>query len=461
MHRLHFGDNLPFMRDMPDESVDLIYLDPPFNSKKVYNVIVNNAQAKAYDDTWSWSADDMRIYKTLVRRGNKISNWTEGMLKIIGSCGMLSYLYFMAERLIECQRLLKDTGSIYLHCDKFAVHHLRTLMDAVFGPAYFRNEIVWSYKYGGRSKKNFGQKHDTLLRYSCSKIWTFNLDAIKIPHEEASLKQNFRYTDEHGRRYRKGTWPSGKEYRYYADEGRTPDDVWVDIGSLHQADKERTGYATQKPEALLERIIKASSNPGDMVFDPFVGSGTASVVAAKLGRDSIACDLTYMAIDKAERRLQDAGFEVEVSGEPQTFKQAEALAVRDKFQFQAWMLNVLGVSKDKQKTAKKGADSGIDGVWVDILKDDTVYKTIISVKGGKNKLVHVRELIGTVTKEGAQRGVLACLYKPTKAMIKTAAMAGIGEQDEEKCVIICVPELLEGKRIPVLRDVQEDVRSQE
>lgn len=451
MHRLHFGDNLTFMQDIPDESVDLIYLDPPFNSKKIYNVIVPNGQFKAFDDTWSWDANDMRLYERLVRRGNKISKWTEGMLKIIGSCGMLSYLYFMAERLIECRRILKGTGSIYLHCDPTASHHLKLLLDAVFGVQNFRNEIVWVYNTRTMPTKWFGRKHGIIFLYKHIGEPTFNLDAVRVPYLAKSLVQ-YNQIDEDGRRYKQQS--HGK--RTYLSEGGQPcPDTW-NIQILGSRDKERVGYATQKPEALLERIIKASSNPGDVVCDPFVGSGTTSVVAAKLGRDSIGIDLTFMAIDIAERRLQEAGFEVEVSGEPQTFAQAEALAMRDKWQFEAWMLNVLEVNKVKQKTAKKGKDSGVDGVWVDILEDGTVYTTIVSVKGGRNHLVHVRDLIGTVTKEGAQRGVLACLYRPTKDMIATASMAGIGEQDEEKCVIICVPELLKGKRIPVLRDVRSE-----
>ena len=220
-------------------------------------------------------------------------------------------------------------------------------------------------------------------------------------------------------------------------------DVWDDIPSFRSP----YAYPTQKPEALLERIITASSNPGDVVFDPFVGSGTTVVVAAKLGRIGIGCDLTYLAIDIAEERLNAAGFEAEVSGEPQTFKQAEALAVRDKWQFQAWMLNELGVNRIKEKATKKGADGGVDGKMVAMMPDGSSYTTIISVKGGRNQLTHVRDLIGTVTKEDAQRGVLACLYRPTKEMIATAAMVGIGEFGEEKCVIISVPELFEGKRI--------------
>jgi len=446
MHRLHFGDNLTFMQDMADESVDLIYLDPPFNSKKVYNVIVANGQAKAFDDTWSWDSSDMRLYERLVKRGNSISKWTEGMLKIIGSCGMLSYLYFMAERLIECRRLLKETGSIYLHCDKFAVHHLRSLMDAIFGADNFRNEVIWAYTGpGSPGMRQFNRKHDNILWYSIGKAWTFNKDEVRIPHADGGP---------HAGGFKGGK--SNIDDPKYIVKGKIPEDWWTGIGIAPRSSIEYTGYQTQKPQRLLERIIKASSNPGDVVFDPFCGSGTTVVVAAKLGRVGIGCDLTFMAIDIAERRLQEAGFEVEISGEPHTFKQAEALAMRDKFQFQAWVLNVLEVNKVKQKTAKKGKDSGIDGVLVDVLKDGEVYKTIISVKGGRNHLAHVRDLIGTVTKERAQRGVLACLYKPTKDMIKTASMAGIGEQDEEKCVIICVPELIEGKRIPALRDVQSE-----
>lgn len=439
---LHFGDNLEWLSRLDSNIVDLCYIDPPFNSQAAYNVIVGGAQVKAFGDTWSWIEQDAGIYRRLVE-GSPISAWAEGMMKILKPCGMMSYLLFMAQRLLEIKRVLKPTGSIYVHCDHAADYHLRLLMDAVLNPRNWRNSIVWSYKYGGRPKACFGNKHDTILFYSRSERYLFNSSAVRVPHEEASLAANFRFTDEHGRRYRKGTWKSGKEYRYYADEGRTCDDVWTDLGSLHQADKERLDYPTQKPLALLERIILASSNPGDLVMDCFVGSGTTVEASLKNGRNFIGCDITYLAIEKALARLAklpDA--EVSLTGHPETIEDARELARRDKFQFQAWALDMVGCNPDGGRTAKKGKDSGIDGQLVQVLKNGSTHTTIISVKGGKPKLVDVRDLIGTVAKERAQRGILLMLESPTKDMITTAASGDV------KIIIFTAQDLLEGKKIP-------------
>jgi len=451
---LHFGDNLEWLSRLPDSIVDLCYIDPPFNSQANYNIPIGGAQVQAFGDTWSWGIEDARMYKTLLERGNHISMWAEGMMKAIGTCGMFSYLIYMAERLIEIKRVLKDTGSIYVHCDHSADFHLRLLLDAIFVPDNWRNSIVWSYKYGGRSKSSFGNKHDTILFYSKSNKYIFNNDAVKIPHEEASLEANFRYVDDDGRRYRKGTWKSGKEYRYYADEGRTCDDVWTDLGSLHQADKERVDYPTQKPLALLERIILASSNPNDIVMDCFMGSGTTAVAAVKNGRNFMGCDITFLAVDIAMDRLKvmEAPPEISLTGHPETIDDAHKLAEQDKFQFQAWALDMVGCNPSTDRTSKRGKDSGIDGKQIVILNDSS-YTTIISVKGGKPKLTDLRDLIGTVTKENAQRGVLLMLDEPTKDMVTTAAAVGIGDYGETKCVVLSAQDLLDGKKIPEIKEI--------
>ena len=271
---LYYGDNLGILRDyIADDSVDLIYLDPPFFSNRNYEVIWGDeAEVRSFEDRWQG--------------------------------GIQVYVEWMRERVMEMHRILKRTGTIYLHCDWHAVHYLKVMMDDLFGRESFRNEIIWSYKYGGRSKQDFGRKHDTILRYTKSRSFTFNHDDVRVPHEPASLEANFRNVDEQGRRYRTGVWKSGKEYRYYADEGRSRDDVWIDIGSLHQADKERLGYPTQKPEKLLETIIKASSNAGDIVLDPFCGCGTTLVAAEKLGRQWIGIDISPTAVGLRRRRLR-------------------------------------------------------------------------------------------------------------------------------------------------------------
>ncbi len=209
----------------------------------------------------------------------------------------------MAIRLIECHRILKQTGSLYLHCDPTMSHYLKTTLDCIFGEQNFRNEIVWKYKFGSRGRNAFGKKHDILLFYARSSNASFFSDAVRVPHEPDSLELNYRHVDEEGRRYRKGTWKSGKEYRYYADEGRTCDDTWADISALHQADKERTGYPTQKPLALLDRVIKASSVEGDIILDPFCGCATTCVAAENNGRHWIGIDVSQKAYDLVKERL--------------------------------------------------------------------------------------------------------------------------------------------------------------
>ena len=254
------GDNLPIMRGMNSESIDLIYLDPPFNSNRSYEAPIGSKAAGAsFKDAWTLDDIDVCEHGELADRNPAAYAVIEAARQAHGK-GMQSYLIFMAVRLLEIKRLVKPTGSIYLHCDTTANSYLRILMDGVFGKDNFQNEIIWRYKYGGRSKKHFGNKHDIILFYRKTKASPFYVDSVRIPYEPESLELNFRHTDENGRRYRQGKWKSGKVYRYYADEGRIPDDVWNDINSIHAASKERTGYPTQKPLALLERIIKASSH---------------------------------------------------------------------------------------------------------------------------------------------------------------------------------------------------------
>ncbi len=210
----------------------------------------------------------------------------------------------MRDRMVQMHRVLKPTGTIYLHCDWHASHYLRVMMDGVFGPKRFRNEIIWSYKYGGRPRKDFGRKHDTILRYAKSAQWFFDEAAARVPHEPASIEHNYRHIDEDGRRYREDNWKGKTPYRYYADEGRGRDDVWTDIGSLHHEDKERLGYPTQKPERLLEVIIRSSCLPGGVVLDPFCGCGTAVAVAHRLEREWVGMDISPTAVGIMQRRLE-------------------------------------------------------------------------------------------------------------------------------------------------------------
>ena len=301
---LYHGDNLEFLRGLNSESVDLIATDPPFNKGRDFHATPDSLSAKfnaRFQDRWSWERD---VHEEWV---DQIQDDHPGVYEVIDAArtasgdDMGAFLAFLGVRLIEMHRVLKPTGSIYLHIDSTAHAWVKCLMDGIFGRKNFINEIVWTYKYGGRGKKSFGKKHDTILFYQKSSKGFFNLDAVRIPHEKKSLKLNFRHTDENGRRYRTGTWKNGKEYRYYADEGRTLDDTWVDINSLHQADAERVGYPTQKPIALYERIIKASSKPGDVVLDPFCGCATTPIAAERQGRQWIGMDLW----DKAHEVVLD------------------------------------------------------------------------------------------------------------------------------------------------------------
>ena len=258
MNTLYQGDNLTILRALPDASVDLIATDPPFNTDKDWG---------AFSDKW------------------------EGGLK--------GYLKFMEPRLIECRRVLKDTGSLYLHCDPTASHYLKVMLDGVFGIKQFRNEIVWCYSNCGRPKKFFPNKHDLIYLYSKTDNALWN--NIKIPYSEKYIERSFRHVDENGRRYRKRT--EGNIERYYADEGMTPNDWW-DMAVLNRMAKERLGYPTQKPLALYERIIKASSNQGDTVLDPFAGSGTTLDAAHTLGRHWIGIDNGTEAIKTIQDRLR-------------------------------------------------------------------------------------------------------------------------------------------------------------
>lgn len=249
-NKLYCGNNLQIMHSMPDESVDLIYLDPPFFSGKNYEVIWGDeAEIRTFKDRW------------------------EG--------GIMVYVEWMKNRLHECHRILKPTGSIYLHVDWHAVHYLKVEMDRIFGMKNFRNEIIWCYSNSGRGKKEFAKKHDTILLYSKTPKYEWFGDSVKVPYDEKYMKSHFKDVDENGDVCRKRL-DAGKWRTYYPSSGMIPNDWWIDIPSLNSVAKERLGYPTQKPEALLERIIKASSNPGDIMFDPFCGCGTSAAVAQRL-----------------------------------------------------------------------------------------------------------------------------------------------------------------------------------
>jgi DNA modification methylase len=453
---LYYGDNLDVLRRyVKDESVDLVYLDPPFNSNATYSVLFGHAdgtksaaQIKAFDDTWHWDATAASAFQDAVTGGGEVAKALAAFQTLLGHSTMLAYLSMMAPRLVELRRVLKPTGSLYLHCDPTASHYLKLLLDAVLGAKNFRNEIVWAYKYGGRPKTDFGRKHDTILRYVKTSKWYFNEAAVRIPHEPASIEHNYRHIDEDGRRYREDNWSGKRPYRYYADEGRTRDDIWQDIGSLHHEDKERLGYPTQKPEGLLEVIINASCPPDGTVLDPFCGCGTAIAAAQKLGRRWIGIDLTYLAITLIKSRLTVSGTsDYTVLGEPTTADDAADLASSDPYQFQWWALGLIGA---RPAEGKKGADRGIDGRLFFFDGDQTPKQVIVSVKAGGVQVGHVRDLRGVLDREQAQIGILISFNEPTQPMRTEAASAGFYSSpwgQHPKIQLFTVAELLAGKRI--------------
>ncbi len=433
---LFFGDNLPVLREyVPDEYVDLIYLDPPFNSKATYNILFggngkSEAQIRAFDDTWHWGAESERAYADVMEHGGRPADVLEAFRRFLGDNDMMAYLAMMTPRLIELRRVLKPTGSLYLHCDPTASHYLKIVMDAIFDVRNFRNEIIWCYNVGGKSKKLWGKKHDILLFYTKTDHYFFDGTAAGIARDTGSKSFGGKIgIDENGRRYQdKLVRVTGKYYRYYLDEPKIPEDWWTDINSIQSQSKERLSYPTQKPLALLERIIKASSTDGDVVLDPFCGCGTAVHAAEKLKRQWVGIDITHLAIGLIEYRLRDAfGIRPKVIGAPEDLAGAHDLFERDPFQLEAWAVTrLLGIKPNERQTG----DRGIDGVGRFYLgrngKGRERYgKLLVSVKGGQRlSVAMIRDFRGTMEREGTDLGVFICLHTPTRDMIREAASAG-------------------------------------
>ena len=487
---LYYGDNLDILRRyIPSDAIDLIYLDPPFNSNRSYNVLfressgaASEAQIEAFEDTWHWGPVAARAYEEVVSGPQQtVARMLRAMVDGLGHNDVTAYLSMMAVRLVELHRVLKPTGSIYLHCDPTAGPYLRVLMDAIFGPMALRNEIIWKRTpFAGSSKARAQQlprSHDMLLYYSKGHAWVWN--APTTPYLEQYLER-FKWDDQDGRgSYRKtllktysqetferlkvedrlippikpGAKWSYKQYLSESSGTRQIDDVWTDINAINPVAKERLGYPTQKPLALLERIVNASSSPGDVVLDPFCGCGTAVHAAQKLGRRWLGIDVTHLAISLIRRRMQDAfpGLEVPVIGEPVDLAGARDLAAHDKYQFQWWALDRLGAQPVAGK--KKGADRGIDGVIPFFAGSKEDYKrAIVSVKGGEHVTVAmVRDLVGVLDREKEPIGVLVALEPPTQPMITEAAAAGFyhadfWQKDYPRVQIITIEQLLAGVR---------------
>ncbi|MDR0868888.1 MAG: restriction endonuclease [Planctomycetota bacterium] len=489
-NRLFYGDNLEVLQKyIADESVDLCYVDPPFNSNRNYNQIYNNvgaddvAQSQAFVDTWGWgeaAETQLADLKSMPRYTHRLVKTVLGFENILGKGSMLAYLVNMATRFVEIWRALKPSGSFYVHCDPTVSHYLKILLDAIFCDrgGDFRNEIIWCYKSRPQSKKYFGKKHDSIFFYTKSDNYTFNWEGIARPLAAETVKK-YRLTDDAGRRYRlegrgitdspirsaKDVDPQWETThpewvaRDYLDEkkGVAQEDWWL-IDIINQAAKERLGYPTQKPLALLERIIKASSNAGDTVLDAFCGCGTTVDAAQSLGRKWIGVDITYNSVSLIQKRLIDRYGEkvlgeVQLSGIPQDLAAARALAQKQddrlRKEFEKWAILTYANNQAKIND-KKGADGGIDGVAY-----TAAGTALFSVKSGAVSVKDVRDLRGVLDRENAAAGILITLNEPTKNMLQEASAAGFLPdpptmrlpQKTPKIQIVSIQQMLDGARL--------------
>ena len=524
-NQLYYGDNYEVLqRYIKDESVDLIYLDPPFNSRQDYNVLFaekdgsqSSSQIRAFKDTWEWSHESARSLEYVIEQGGRLAEAMIAFRTLLGTTDMMAYLAMMASRVVELRRVLKETGSIYLHCDSTASHYLKILMDAVFGTEVFRSEIIWKRTSAHSGAKRWGPVHDVLLFYCKSDHSTWN--RVFQDYDQSYVDRFYRHEDEKGR-FRLGDltgagtrggdsglpwkdvnptsagrhwavpavpgmskteiatlsvqgrldrlesmgligWPKRggiPQFKRYLNlqGGVAIQDVINDIPPLSPHSQERLGYPTQKPEALLERILKASSNEGDLVLDPFCGCGTTVQVAQRLNRRWIGIDITHLAIGLIKKRLTDGFLDLnpliqatyEVIGEPTDLEGAASLAQENKYQFQYWTLGLVGARPAEQK---KGADRGIDGRLY--FHDDESGKSrqiIFSVKAGGVSVPQVRDLRGVIERDKAEIGVFLCFEQPTKPMLKEAAEAGFYKSSDgtgyPRLQILTIQQLLNGQQ---------------
>lgn len=473
-NHLYYGDNLQVLRDsIKDESVDLIYLDPPFNSAADYNILFKSpdgkksqAQIEAFVDTWHWTTEAQRAFDEVMEYGNTdASEMLRAMRDLLKENDMMAYLTMMAVRLLELHRVLKPEGSLFLHCDPTASHYLKILMDAIFGKGKLVNEIVWCYETGGRSTNFFPRKHDIVFWYSKSNKYYFDYDAVALPRDTSTMHEPV-LIDENGKPYQRNI-KNGKEYRYYLDKGVLPNDWWTDIQALNPAAKERLGYPTQKPVALLERIISACSKKDDIVLDPFCGCGTTIHAAEKLGRRWIGIDITHLSISLIEKRIRDAFPTIcyEKHGTPKDLEGARALSLHDKYQFQWWALSMIDAAPYKGK--KKGADGGVDGLIYFKGENGATEKAIVSVKGGDNvSVTMIRDLGHVVESNNAKVGLFITLSNPTAPMKVEAVKAGFYEANGfkvPKLQILTIEELFTGKKpqIPLVQSIFKQAASEE
>ena len=529
-NKIYYGDNLDVLRRyIEKDSVDLCYIDPPFNSKRNYNQIYNNvgkedsAQAQAFIDTWTW--DDIAEQGLVEIKSNYNGVFTEqsidlitGLEKVLKKGALLAYLVSMTLRIAEIHRVLKPTGSFYLHCDPTASHYLKLVLDAIFcakGGDYL-NEITWKRKTGrgetNHKSNHFGICTDIIFFYSKSKKNIFNSQfSLDAEGYDDYVRNFFKHKDEHGRIYRidnlaspsprpnlmydykgypcpQNGWAISREKmelfeeegrlhfpttsegriqrRRFLDElkGKPIQNLWDDIEMISSQSAERLGYPTQKPEALLERIIKASSNEGDIILDAYCGCGTTVAVANKLNRQWIGIDITYQSISLILKRLaeqkKDTLANVEINGIPKDFDSAEALANkkddRTRKEFEKWM--VLTYSNNYAMiNEKKGGDGGIDGMAYIPDRNEKGElenkKALFSVKSGKklNPDQTIDALSGVLVREGAACGILLTLYRMDN-LVKASKKYGtyhnkLVNKEYPKIQVICVEDIFNGKRL--------------
>ncbi len=511
MNRLYYGDNLEVLRKyITDESVDLIYLDPPFNSQANYNILYKEqngsqsaSQIKAFSDFWHWDQEAQKTFEDLVGNPSYPPNLKKLIISIhdfLGNNDMSAYLVMMAVRLVELRRVLKSTGSVYLHCDPTASHYLKIMMDAIFGPENFINEIVWkrstAHSDSKQGSRHFGRIHDIVLFYVKSDEYKWYQQYV--PYDESYTESFYNHVEpETGRRFQldnltaakpggdtlyewhgvrpyKGRyWAYSKEkmeefermgrlfytksgmprYKRYLDEmpGVSVQDIWTDISPIPSQSAERMGFPTQKPLLLVERILESCSKEGDVVLDPFCGCGTALDAAEKLHREWIGIDITHLAINVIKKRLRDRYPDVkfEVIGEPKDLEGARELAKQDRYQFQWWACSLIDAAPYENK--KRGADTGIDCVLYNPVKGtNKTYYGIVQVKSGNVNSGQLRDFKGTMEREKADYGIFLTLEDPTEPMNKEAVVAGHIKTEWDasipKVQVLTIKELLEGKQ---------------
>ncbi len=460
-NRLYYGDNLDILQNhIVDESVDLIYIDPPFNSNRAYNVIFDEAdgassqaQIQAFEDTWQWGeATEQAYHELVVTAPPRLVETIKNFRGFLTETDLMAYLVMMTLRLVELHRVLKPTGSFYLHCDATASHYLKIILDQIFGNESFRNEIIWHYKRWPAKQKNFQKMHDVILFYSKEK----QANTFHVIYEELSEGTLKRWRGKKSRVKFEGEKRLVTQMTNEESPGRPADDVW-NIPVINSQARERLGYPTQKPESLLERIIQASSNEGDVVLDAFCGCGTTITVAHRLKRRWIGIDITHLAISIIKHRLQSAfGDEVtyEIIGEPKDEASARALAQQNRYQFQWWALSLIKARPYQGK--KKGADEGVDGViyFQDIDPERPnkaiTQKMMVQVKSGHVSVRDIRELKAVVENQKAVIGVFITLEPPTGPMLTEAMTAGAFRRfhaQYPKIQLRTIQELLEGHGI--------------